>query len=53
MGSEVSHGLTTLIYVGYLAFFSFPFGAFLLAVWAVIACIVVLVRSVRRRRAGA
>ncbi len=50
MGSEVSHGLTTLIFTGYLAFYSLPLGGFLLAGWAIIACIVVLVRWLRRRR---
>ena len=51
MGSEVSHGLTTLIFMGYFAFYSLPFGGFLLAGWAILACIVVLVRWLRRRRA--
>jgi hypothetical protein len=53
MGSEVSQGLTTLIFMGYFAFYSLPLGAFLLAIWAVIACVVVLVRWLRRRRAAA
>lgn len=46
MGSEVSHGL-----LGYFAFYSPPFGAFLLAIWGIIACIVALVRWLRRRHA--
>ena len=49
MGSEVSHGLTTLIFLGYFAFYSLPFGACLLAGWGIIACIVVLVWWRRRR----
>ena len=52
MGSEVSHGLTTLIFMGYFAFYSLPFGGFLLAGWTIIACIVVLIRWLRRRRAA-
>jgi hypothetical protein len=52
MGNEISQTLTTMIFMGYFAFYSLPFGSFLLAVWAVIACVVVLVRWLRRRRAA-
>jgi hypothetical protein len=52
MGSDVSQTLTTMIYIGYLGFVTIPVGEFLLMVWAVIACVVALVRW-RRRRAAA
>jgi hypothetical protein len=52
VGSEVSHGLTTLIFMGYFAFYSLPLGGFLLAGWAIVACIVVLVRWLRGRRSA-
>jgi hypothetical protein len=52
MGSDVSQTLTTMIYIGYLGFFTIPVGEFLLIIWLVIACVVALVRW-RRRRAAA
>jgi uncharacterized membrane protein len=51
-GQQISQTLTTMIFMGYFAFYSLPFGSFLLAVWAVVACVVVLVRWLRRRRAA-
>ena len=51
MGSDVSQTLTTMIYMGYLGFVTLPFGGFLLAIWVVIACVVVFVRWRRRRAA--
>jgi len=51
-GSDVSQALTSMIYMGYLGFITIPIGEFLLVMWAIVACFVVLVRW-RRRRAGA
>jgi hypothetical protein len=47
-GNDISQTLTTMIYVGYLSFVTFPFGACLLAIWAVVACVVAIYRWRRR-----
>jgi hypothetical protein len=49
-GSDISQTLTTMIYLAYLGFVTIPVGQSLLVVWAVVACVVVLVRWLRRRR---
>jgi hypothetical protein len=51
LGSDVSQTLTTMIYLGYLGFVTIPIGEFLLMIWAVVACVVALLRWRRRRAA--
>jgi hypothetical protein len=48
LGSDISQTLTTMIFMGYLSFITFPYGAFLLAIWAVVACVVAAYRWRRR-----
>jgi hypothetical protein len=51
MGGDISQTLTVMIFMGYFAFYSLPFGTFLLTIWVIVACVVVLVRWLHRRRA--
>ncbi len=51
MGSDISETLSVMFVVGWLAFETLPFGAFLLAIWAVVAAVVVFLRWRRRRSA--
>jgi hypothetical protein len=49
-GSDVSETLSVMFVLGWFAFETLPLGALLLAIWLVVACLVVLIKWRRRRR---
>jgi hypothetical protein len=52
MGRDISETLSVMFVLGWLAFDTLPFGAFLLAIWAVVACVVAFFRWRRRHSAA-
>ena len=49
-GSDVSEALSVMVVLAWFAFETLPLGAVLLAVWLIVACIVVVIKWLRRRR---
>jgi hypothetical protein len=49
-GSDVSETLSVMFVLGWFAFETLPLGALLLAIWLIVACIVVVIKLWRRRR---
>jgi hypothetical protein len=52
LGSDISGTLTLMIFMGYFAFVTIPFGEFLLLIWAIVACVVAVLRWRQRRHAA-
>jgi hypothetical protein len=52
MGTDLSGTLTIAVFLGYMAFWTFPAGTTLLAIWLVAAVIVTAVWWLRRRGAA-
>jgi hypothetical protein len=50
MGAEVAGTLTLMVYMAYFAFITIPMGTTALAIWLAVACVVILVRWLRRGR---
>ena len=50
MGTDIGETLTVMFVLGWLAFETLPLGLFALAIWLVVAGMVVLIRWRRRRR---
>jgi hypothetical protein len=49
-GTDIGETLNVMFVLGWFAFETLPLGAVMLAIWLVVACVVVLIKWRRRRR---